>query len=394
MHLEGRTVVLGVTGSIAAVRCVDLVHELRRAGATVRAVMTDAAQDIIGPQALAAATGNAVVTELTGRMEHVELCGGTGDPFADDPAADLVLIAPASANTVGKLAQGLADTPVTATATAARGNDIPLVVAPAMHAPMYDDPAVQENLETLTTWGVEVVPPRREEGKAKIAAVETISRACERAVGDTPLAGEHVVITSGATQEAVDPVRVLTTRASGRMGRALAAEAYARGAEVAVIHRGDEPIPYAATRTVESAADMIDAAQAAADNGCDIFLSAAAISDYTVDVADEKIRSGQDLTLSLEQVPTLIDTLRGTAPDAVIAGFKLESGGDRDDRIRRARELADDADLDIVVANDVSAMGAATAAIDIVNGDAVQPAEGTKEELASAIMDAVQQEIG
>ena len=165
--LAGKTIVLGVTGSIAAVRTVELARELIRNGAQVHAVMTDAAMQILHPDALHYATGNPVITVLGGRVEHVEFCGLQG-------RADLLLIAPATANTIGKIAYGIDDTAVTSFATTALGSGMPLMVVPAMHESMYRHPAVSENLVKLKTWGVSVIDPRLEEGIAKIAANDEV----------------------------------------------------------------------------------------------------------------------------------------------------------------------------------------------------------------------------
>ncbi|WP_254280228.1 bifunctional phosphopantothenoylcysteine decarboxylase/phosphopantothenate--cysteine ligase CoaBC [Haloarcula marina] len=347
--LQGVNVVLGVSGSIAAVKTVELAHELRREGANVRAVMTDSATGIVHPWAVEFATEHDVVTELTGRVEHVDLCGVDG-------WGDVLLLAPATANTVGKVAAAIDDTPVTTCATTALGAGVPVVVAPAMHEPMYDHPGVMDAIERVESWGVDFVDPRIEEGKAKIASEEAIVTGVARAAGNRPLAGRHVVVTSGGTTESVDPVRTLSNRASGRTGRAVARACYVAGADVTLVHDGPD-VPYATVERVESAAEMTAAVTDAAEHA-DALVSAAAISDYTVERVDEKIASGQDrLTLELEPTPKLIDTVREAHPDLAIVGFKVESEGG-DDRLRsRARELLDRAGLAFVVANDVSVMG-------------------------------------
>ena len=249
--LAGVHVALGVTGSIAAVKTVELAHELRREGASVRAVMTEGAQGILHPWAVEFATEHDVVTEITGSVEHVALCGR-------DEWADVLLVAPATANTVGKMAHAIDDSPVTTFATTALGTGLPVVVAPAMHEPMYDHPGVLDAIDVLESWGVDFVDPRVEEGKAKVATEDAIVQATARAVGDRPLAGEHVVVTSGATREPVDSVRVLTNRSSGRTGRAVARAAYAAGADVTLVHPDGE-VPYADVLDVETAAEMTDA---------------------------------------------------------------------------------------------------------------------------------------
>jgi len=319
--LAGTNVALGVSGSIAAVKTVELAHELRRQGAEVRAVTTEAARGIVHPWALEFATENPVVAEITGSVEHVELCGRDG-------WADVLLCAPATANTVGKMAAAIDDTPVTTTATTALGAGVPVVVAPAMHEPMYDHPGVLEAIERLESWGVGFVDPRVEEGKAKIATEEAIVLEAARAAGPRPLDGRRVVVTSGPTSEAIDPVRVLTNRASGRTGRAVAKACYVRGADVTLVHDGPET-PYAETLPVESAAEMLDAVAEVAGTA-DALVSAAAIGDYTVEAAEEKLRSGRELTLELEPTPKLIDTVRAAHPE--LADRRVQT---RDGRRRR-----------------------------------------------------------
>ena len=382
--LDGVNVALGVSGSIAAVKTVELAHELRRQGADVRAVMTDAATGIIHPWALEFATDNPVVTEITGSVEHVELGGYDG-------WADVLLLAPSTANTIGKVASAVDDTPVTTTATTALGADLPVVVAPAMHAPMYDHPGVLDAIETLESWGVDFVDPRLEEGKAKIATEESIVLDVARATGENPLDGQHVVITSGATSESIDPVRVLSNRSSGRTGRAVAKACYVRGAEVTVVHDGPD-LPYADVIEVESAAEMLDGVRSVVDDA-DALVSAAAISDYTVEAAPEKIRSGQQLSLDLEPTPKLIDTIRADYPELPIVGFKVETSGDDDALVEKARETLERADLAFVVGNDASVMGEDTSRILLVRPDSVASHRGSKTEIGGHIADALAAEL-
>ncbi|WP_255191660.1 bifunctional phosphopantothenoylcysteine decarboxylase/phosphopantothenate--cysteine ligase CoaBC [Natronobeatus ordinarius] len=374
--LEGVNVALGVTGSIAAVKTVELAHELRRHGATVRTVMSDSARGIIHPWSLEFATDREVITEITGGVEHVDLCGYEG-------WADVFLIAPATANTVGKIAGAVDDTPVTTTATTALGSGTPVVIAPAMHEPMYDHPGVLEAIERVESWGVSFVEPRLEEGKAKLATEEAIVCELARAVGNRPLEGEHVVVTSGATTEPIDPVRVLTNRASGKMGRAVARACYVRGADVTLIHDGDD-VPYADVRQIETAAEMLEETIDACETA-DALVSVAAISDYTVEASPEKIRSGQELTLELEVAPKLIDEIRDRRPGLPIVGFKTETSGEDEAMVDAARETLERVDLAFVVANDASVMGKdVTRALLVHAGDAVEY-QGSKAGLASEV---------
>jgi phosphopantothenoylcysteine decarboxylase/phosphopantothenate--cysteine ligase len=377
--LEGVNVALGVSGSIAAVKTVELAHELRRQGASVRAVTTSAAEGIIHPWALEYATDNPVVTEITGSVEHVELCGNDG-------WADVLLVAPATANTVGKMAAAVDDTPVTTTATTAFGAGVPIVDVPAMHEPMYDHPGVLDALDRLEEWGVRFVDPRIEEGKAKIAAEDDIVTEVARATTAQSLAGEHVVVTSGGTTESIDPIRTLSNRASGKTGRAVARACYARGAEVTLVHDGPD-VPWATVEAVESAAEMLAAVESHADDA-DALVSAAAISDYTVEASPEKIRSGQDeLALALEPTPKLIDTVREQHPDLPIVGFKAESEGDDEAIVSKARETLERVDLAFVVGNDTSVMGDDRTRAIIVRADSQDVVEGTKTTLGARVAD-------
>ena len=396
MGLEGKTVAMGVTGSIAAVECVKIIHELRRRGAEVHVVTTDGARNIVHEWALEFASGNDVVTRITGDVEHVRFCGGVESDFEEfrsGAEADLFLIAPATANTVGKIASGIDDTPVTTFATTALGSGVPVALAPAMHEPMYDHPGVVENLNKIEEWGVNIIPPKIEEDKAKLAGKKDIATECARMLSHGPLAGKRVIITSGRTEEAVDPVRVLTTRSSGKTGRAIAKEAYVRGAEVTLVHNYDGEVRYAKEREIESAGEMIDATLEEVRDGCDIFVSAAAISDYTVEAADSKIQSGQDLVLEMQKVPKLVDKVRDAAPDAFIVGFKAETGLNSDALADEARGVMERAGLDLMVANDASVMGDDETRVEILTEDWGETAEGDKRDVARSVLDAVERRL-
>ncbi|MFB6201171.1 MAG: bifunctional phosphopantothenoylcysteine decarboxylase/phosphopantothenate--cysteine ligase CoaBC [Halorhabdus sp.] len=384
--LEDTNVVLGVTGSIAAVKTVELAHELRRRGATVRAVMTDAATNIVHPWAVELATDGDVITEIGGSVEHVTF-------FGEDPWGDVLLIAPSTANTVGKIAAAIDDTPVTTCATTALGAGIPVVIAPAMHEPMYDHPGIITAIDRLESWGVSFADPRIEESKAKIASEEAIVLETARAAGDRPLADTEVLVTSGATTESIDPIRTLTNRASGTTGRAIARACYVRGADVTLVHDGAD-VPYATVETVESAAEMTAAVMDHAESA-DAVVSAAAISDYTVETRDAKIRSGQDdLTLDLEPTPKLLDTVRREFPALPMVGFKLETDGDESALLDAARDLLARVDLSLVVANEASVVGGDRTETLLVRADAAESFEGTKAALGERIADELATHVG
>jgi phosphopantothenoylcysteine decarboxylase/phosphopantothenate--cysteine ligase len=373
--LDGKVVAMGITGSIAAVEVVRLIHALRRKGAEVRPVMSQAAAGIIHPDAVTYAAGHPVITRCTGMVEHVGLCGEGGE-------ADVLLVAPCTANTLGKIACGIDDTPVTTFATTALGSGVPVVLAPAMHGSMYRHPAVQENLSRLEAWGVDVIGPRLEEGKAKMADTATIILHVERAVSGKPLAGQCVLVTGGACAEPVDDVRILTTRSSGKMGREVALQAYRLGADVTLVHAGGE-VPCVRNIPVSSAGEMSEAVLGiATDEGCDFYVSAAAISDFAPERHTGKIPSGKPVDLHLVPLPKLLDRVRDACHPRIIA-FKAGGGG-----IRAARQMLSRG-ADLVVVNDPGVMGADKGDFTILGKDTRIRVQGTKEEAAATLWDAV-----
>lgn len=383
--LSGKRIVVGVTGSIAAVRVVDLIRDLIRRGAQVHCVMSAAAQQILHPYALEYASANPVLLEITGRVEHVEFCGVGGK-------ADLLLIAPATANTVGKMACAVDDTPVTTFATTAIGSGKPVMIVPAMHEAMYRHPAVLKNLQALREMGVTVIDPRIEEGKAKIQDNARVALEVERLLGPQDLRGRKILITSGSNAERMDDIRILTNRASGKTGVALALEAYRRGAEVAIVSRFPQSLPVREIYA-ESALEMLDCVLAEAARGCDALISAAAVADYTLDAQAGKIKSGQEeMALKLKPTRKIIKTVRSAYPDLKIVGFKAETNISEEELLQRATESMRASDLDLVVANDVGKGGMGTDENRIVIVDRTgrkTVAEGKKNLIARRIIDSL-----
>ncbi len=405
-HLADKTIVLGITGSIAAVRTIELAHELIRRGAMVQAVMTEPAERIIHPDAIECATGRAAITGWTGRVPWVEYCGGGGGDGdcsgGGVRAADLLLIAPCTASTIGKIAHGIPDTLVSIFATTALGAGVPVIVAPAMHESMYN-PIVRGNLEILRDQGVTIVGPVIEEGKAKITPNDDIVRWAERALGGYALSGKRVLITGGATAEPIDPVRIITSRASGRMGFALAYEAFRRGADVTLVHSGQTDFSGIRDIHVETAGEMMDTVLGElwgrdggdAGDGYDLLISAAAISDYTLDPAADKIRSDSQLTLDLRPTRKLLEAVRAAHPELAVVGFKLETAGG-EALIERAKAAMKRYGLSMVVANTVESMGGGEGEVWIITEGGRDPihAGGTKDAIAGAVFDSVEQVMG
>lgn len=369
--LAGKQIVVAVTGSIAAVEVVRLIHSLRRCGAVVQTVMSEAAAGIISPESLTYASGRPAITRISGMVEHVGFCGDGG-------SADLLLIAPCTANTISKIACGIDDTPVTTFATTALGRGMPVAVVPAMHHSMYRHPAVCRNLERLREWGIRVVDPRIEEGKAKIADNDTIVLWCERMILGQPLRGRRVLITSGPCREPVDDVRVLTTRSTGLMGRALALEAFRLGADVTVVHRDE--FPCVANVHADSAAEMRDAVHRclSAGNGADIYISAAAVSDFAPRRHRGKIPSGKRTILELDPLPKLLtEVIRDYHP--VTVAFKIGTEPER-----KARKMLKNG-VSAVLMNRPQTMGSRTGDYTLISAEGVLKADGPKETIARAV---------
>jgi phosphopantothenoylcysteine decarboxylase/phosphopantothenate--cysteine ligase len=351
--LLGKKIVLGVTGSIAAIKTVELTRELIRHGAEVYSVMSKAATEIIHPYTLHYATGHDVITKLMGNIEHVEFLGMEG-------SADLFIIAPCTANTLNKIATGVSDTPVTAFATTAFGSGIPIIIVPAMHESIYKSPVLIENLEKLKRLGVTVIGPRIEERLAKIVSIEDILLTVERLLSPKKLAEKRILITSGPTIEPIDPIRILTNRSSGRTGMELAKEAYTQGAEVTIIHNKERNLLGIKELKVETAREMIDTCVNELRSGYDVLISAAAIGDFTVDPSEAKIASGGDLHLHLIPTRKLIEAVRNEFPELVIVGFKAETDVSEAELIERSRAKMAKYKLEMVVANDVGKGGIGT----------------------------------
>jgi phosphopantothenoylcysteine decarboxylase/phosphopantothenate--cysteine ligase len=372
--LAGKQIVIAVTGSIAAVEVIKLIHSLRRCGAVVQPVMSQAASGIIHPDALTYASGRETITRLSGRVEHITWCGDGG-------SADLLLIAPCTANTLGKIACGIDDTPVTTFATTALGSQKPVIVVPAMHESMYRHKGITENIAKLKEWGVVIVDPKLEEGKAKIAGNEEIVLRCERAILGTALSGKKVLITSGPCQEPVDDIRVLTTRSSGQMGRALALEAFRLGADVTVVHNGT--VPCVRNVFVETADDMRCAVRRCfSENDVDIYISAAAISDFAPKRVKGKIPSGMQVDLTLKPLPKLLPEIMQQYNCLIIA-FKLGRNQLKSGKAMIAQGIS------MVLVNTPETMGSSYGEYALLTNAGKIPLSGTKDEIAHAIWNAV-----
>ncbi|MBE0527492.1 MAG: bifunctional phosphopantothenoylcysteine decarboxylase/phosphopantothenate--cysteine ligase CoaBC, partial [Candidatus Thorarchaeota archaeon] len=392
--LKGKKITLCVTGSVAAVECVALSRKLMRHGAEVYTVMSEMGTKIVHPYLLEWATGNPVITELTGQIEHITLAGKHKDHV------DLVLIAPATANTIGKVANGIDDTPVTTTVSSAIGAKIPVVVVPAMHESMYDHPAVIENIEKLKSMGVGVVSPRMEEAKAKIPDVDTIVDFVLVTLGPKDLVGKHFLVSAGPTRGWLDRVRFISNPSTGKMGIALVHELLSRGATVTLVLGPTAQVAptQANVINVSTYEEMWDAVmKALSDKKPTCFISTAAVSDYIPSKKeDTKLTSGKS-SLTIELVPTkkIIEEARKQYKDLFIVGFKVESGISEKELEERARAKIDAGICNLVIANDEQKKGVAfesdTNEVLIVGskGTVKKVPLSTKREVARHIVDVI-----
>jgi phosphopantothenoylcysteine decarboxylase/phosphopantothenate--cysteine ligase len=375
--LRGRFVVLAVTGSIAVYKVIELARRMTQAGATVQVVMTPGATQFVQPLTFQA---------LTYRPVEVEMFGTFDDRAAGHVAmgqqADIVVIAPATAHTIARLANGFADDLIGTTVLASHA---PLVIAPAMETHMWANPATQANVEVLRERGAVIVEPESGElasgqlGQGRLASLETIGAAIEDALAtSTALAGKRVIVTAGPTLEPVDPVRVMTNRSSGKMGYAIAAAAQRAGAEVRLITGPTAlrvPVGVAVVR-IETAAELSDAVLAALP-GAHAVIMAAAIADYRpAKPASQKVKKrdqGDEMSLTLVKTPDVLQAIVAKRdPRTIVVGFKAETG----EAIGEASRMLREKSLDLVVANDVSAAGSEfgsdTDQVTLVSADGVE----------------------
>ena len=337
-------IVLCVTGSIAATETIKLAREFRRQGHSVKAFMTKEATKIIHPNALEFATGQEVVVELTGKIEHVKYS-----------QTDLILVAPATANTISKFAYKISDNPVNTLLITALGHDTPIVFVPSMHDSMYD--AVSENVEKLKQEGIKFVNPRIDEGKAKFPAIEDIVLESLRAInldkvekgmadeGLSKIAGKNVLISLGGTFEEIDPIRGISNRSSGRMGLELAKEAFIRGANLTILAAHHEvTIPKVLdVINTESSVLMTERIEELIPD-YDIFISTAAISDFTpINKEEFKISSSYNLSLEFEPVSKIIQKIKEINEDIFLVGFKAEYNISEEKMIKCAKTQMQDA---------------------------------------------------
>jgi phosphopantothenoylcysteine decarboxylase / phosphopantothenate---cysteine ligase len=387
--LAGRRIILGVSGSIAAIEVPRIIRELIRHGADVRVVMSAEAAHLVPPETLRFASGHPPVLELTGDVEHVTWMA------QGENRADLLLIAPATANTISKIAQGIDDTPVTSFASVALGGHVPILLAPAMHTSMGQNPAVRANLERLRDWGVELVGPTREENEDKVSSPEEIAAAVLHRLARGPWAGRRVIVIGGASHEPIDDVRSITNESSGETAVALATQAHYRGALVSLwMGAASAPIPSFLSVTRWSSVEDLHrlvARESKTLGAADAVWIPAALADYTVKARPEKIdsRSTPRLTLTLGPTPKVLPDVRRRVPaPGIVIGFKLVSRQTPEGLHAQSQKLLEEAGLDAVVGNDRAVMGSAQAEVLLLRKDGRSHwIRGPKSDVAGRLLD-------
>ena len=394
--LKGKTVVLGVTGSIAAYKMANLTSMLTKLHCDVHVIMTKNATNIINPITFETLTAHKCLVDTFDRnfnynIEHVAL----------GEKADVVLVAPASANVIGKMAAGIADDMLTTTLLACKCKKI---VAPAMNTNMYENPVVQANLKKLKEFGMEVIEPAsgmlacRVEGKGKLPSEDVLLEYILREIQfEKDMTGKKVLVTAGATQEAIDPVRYITNHSTGKMGYALAKIAMRRGADVTLVTAPTNlPVPmFVDVIPVVSAQDMFEAVKERAPQ-MDIIIKAAAVADYTpFFVSDEKIKKKDgDLSLPMKRTTDILTYLgEHRRPGQFICGFSMET----EDLVENSKQKLQKKKADLIVANNLRDEGAGfgtdTNVVTLVMEEGIVELPCmSKEQVAEVILDAITKE--
>lgn len=392
-QLEGKKIILGVTGSIAAYKAAYLASGLTQRGADVHVVMTEHATQLIGPPTFWSLTRNPVILGMFDEPAHPEITH-----ISLPESADLLLIAPATANIIGKLASGLADDMLSTMALAAR---CPKVIAPAMNASMYTNPVVVGNIDRLRNYDWIIIEPETgalacgEEGVGRLPEPDQIIRRVEEILlgGPQDFAGVKMLVTAGPTREPIDPVRYITNPSSGKMGYAIAEQAARRGAEVTLVSGPADLQPPAGVKVVcvTTAREMYEAVMSRMEQ-VRLLISAAAPADFVpARVEQRKIKKTEKLTLELDKAVDILEEVGRNKGERILVGFAAET----DNLEERAREKLRKKNLDVILANDVStpngAFGSDTNQVTLISrdGDKVEWPRMSKREVAGAILDYV-----
>ena len=349
VELSGKKIVLCVAGSVAAYKAIELARLLMRHGGDVTCVATTAVTKLVQPEYFRWATGNEVITKLTGELEHIRL--------ADYNQADLIVVFPATANTLGKLANGIDDTPVSTVLTVGFGSKIPILMCLAMHASMYENSAVKKNIKFLKN-KIEFLSPQMIEGKAKAPEPEDVLEYILKKFGSSSvLKNKKILMTAGPTIEYIDPVRVITNQSSGKTGVLLASELISAGSKVTLVYGPgiEKPPKGAKVIKVLTSREMHEAVKKQMRKKFDVVIMAAAAADFTPEKPNkQKIKSTQNsIKISLKKVPKIIDQIKKIQRDVILVGFKAETNLTKKDLIRIAKKKLNESNADMIIANDI-----------------------------------------
>ncbi|MBA4719269.1 MAG: bifunctional phosphopantothenoylcysteine decarboxylase/phosphopantothenate--cysteine ligase CoaBC [Nitrosopumilus sp.] len=349
VELSGKRIVLCVAGSVAAYKAIELARLLMRHGADVTCVTSNAATKLIQPDYFKWATGNKVITKLTGELEHIRL--------ADYNQSDLIIVYPATANTLGKLANGIDDTPISTILTVGFGSKIPILMCLAMHESMYDNSAVKKNIEFLKN-KIEFLAPQMIEGKAKASEPEEVLEYILKKFGlRSALENKKVLMTAGPTIEHIDPVRVITNQSSGKTGVSLASQLISAGAKVTFVYGPGEEKPPKGAKIINvlSSKDMHNAVKTELKKKFDIVIMAAAVADYVpTKPSKNKIKSSKnEIKISLKKVPKIIDQIKKYQKNVLLVGFKAETNLTKNQLIKSAQKKLKESSSDMIIANDI-----------------------------------------
>lgn len=349
VELSSKKIVLCVAGSVAAYKAIELARLLMRHGADVTCVTSDAVTKLVQPDYFKWATGNEVITKLTGELEHIRL--------ADYNQSDLIIVYPATANTLGKLANGIDDTPISTILTVGFGSKIPILICLAMHESMYDNAAVKKNVKFLKN-KIEFITPQMIEGKAKISEPEDVLDYVLKKFGfSSILKNKKVLMTAGPTIEYIDPIRVITNLSSGKTGVLLASELISSGAKVTLIYGpGIEKAPSGVKLIkISTSKEMLEAVKKEMSKKFDIVIMAAAVSDYTPENSSKnKLKSNKNkIKISLKKVPKIIDQIKKYQKDVFLVSFKAETNLSKNKLITISKKKMIESCADMIVANDI-----------------------------------------
>jgi phosphopantothenoylcysteine decarboxylase/phosphopantothenate--cysteine ligase len=361
-RLYKKKIILGVTGSIAAVETLKISRELIRYGADVIPVMTLSATKFIHPDVLWFATGNRPIVELSGATEHVTYCGKI------DNAADLILICPCTSNTISKIAHGIDDNSVTTFATTALGSKIPILIVPAMHLSMYDHKIIQKNVQICKENNIKFIGPIVEKNKIKTPRINTIVDYVIREINYMHLTNKRFLIVGGPTIEAIDDIRYITNQSSGKTCYHLSRNAFLKGLDVEVWYgEGKEKIPeYIKLRRFKSSKNLMQLIEKSNLVRFNVIIMCAAISDYIPVKQKDKIPSGLNkLNIRLNPAPKLISLLRKKSPNAILVGFKV--GFEKKKIIENAINLMEKNELNYVICNKITGFSSENNEIWILN---------------------------